>query len=166
MLTAVTDTMSVKYFDTLAYVQRSKELQKDPEALATYQVKQIESAIETAVNHIQQDTHSKEFATKTDLVEVKNELKADIADVRNELKADIADVRNELKADIASVRNELKADIADVRSELKYDIKNLEIKMEKMRFDMLKFIIWTGLGGIITLGGFLGGMLAKGFDWI
>lgn len=54
--------MSVKYFDTLEYVRKAKEL-KDPEALAEYQVKQIETAIETAVNQIE----SKDLATKKDL---------------------------------------------------------------------------------------------------
>lgn len=54
--------MSVKYFDTLEYVRKAKEL-KDPEALAEYQVKQIETAIEIAVNQIE----SKDLATKKDL---------------------------------------------------------------------------------------------------
>lgn len=72
------------------YVQKSTEI-KNPEALATYQIKQIESAIET---------YSKELTTKSDLLQ--------------------------------------------------------------LRYDMLKFIVWTGLGSVITLGG----MIAHGFHWI
>jgi uncharacterized protein YgbK (DUF1537 family) len=44
----------------------------------------------------------------------------------------------------------------------KTDIKQLEVKIEQYRYDSLKFIIWTGIGVVITLGG----MIAKGFHWV
>lgn len=81
-----TTTMNMKYFDTLEYVRKAKEL-RDPEALAEYQVKQIETAIETAVSHIHAE--NKKLATKGDLnhLEHKLELKIDlkIANLRDDL---------------------------------------------------------------------------------
>lgn len=136
------DNMSIKYFDTLEYVKQSSEI-KDPGALAAYQVKQMELAIETAVRYVKNDVHedinNKQLATKGDIGILKNE----INDVRNEIK----DVRNEIK----DVRNELKSDIKDVRGEIK-----------DLRYDTLKFIVWTGVAVIFTLGG----ILAHGFHWI
>ena len=37
--------------------------------------------------------------------------------------------------------------------EIKQQIKELELVIEKIRFDSLKFIIWTGVAVVITLSG-------------
>jgi len=58
-----------------------------------------------------------ELATKADIANLRTE----IADLRTELKGDIASVRTE----IADLRTELKGDIADLRTELKGDIADL-----------------------------------------
>ena len=58
------------------------------------------------------DTSS--LATKTDLDEVRSELKLEIA----ELRSDLDEVRSELKLEIAELRSELKVEIAGVRSDL------------------------------------------------
>lgn len=147
---AIPRDMTIKYFDTFEYVRKSKEI-KDPEDLAAYQVKQIESAIETAVQFVQHDIHNKDFSTK-----------ADVTETKTELKTDIQAVKTELKDEIQAVRTELKDEIQTVRTELKNDIINLDLKIAELRYDMLKFIIWTGLGGVIALGG----MMARGFHWI
>ncbi len=77
-------TMSIKYIDTLEYVQKAKELQ-DPEALAQYQVKKIESAIELGVQQavneaqkVREEFHSNDFATKSDMALLRTELQNDI----------------------------------------------------------------------------------------
>lgn len=62
---------------------------------------------------------NEEFATKSDLLAVRSELKADIGAVKSELKTDIFDLRSELKTDISDLRSELKTDISNLRSELK-----------------------------------------------
>ena len=49
-------------------------------------------------------------ATKTDLAELRDELKGDFS----ELKGDLAELRTETKADIAELRTETKADIANL----------------------------------------------------
>ncbi len=53
-------------------------------------------------------TVARDVATKSDIAEVRTE----IAELRTELKSDIAEGR----AEIAEVRNELKADIAEMRT--------------------------------------------------
>ncbi len=40
-------------------------------------------------------------------------------------------------------------------------IHGIELKIEQLRYDSLKFIIWTGIGVVVAIGG----MLAKGFHW-
>ena len=56
-------------------------------------------------------------ATKADIADVRTEL----AEVKAELKADINELRAELKADINELRAELKADANELRAELKAD---------------------------------------------
>jgi hypothetical protein len=161
MITAPDNNMSIKYFDTPEYVQKSKKI-KDQGDLAEHQAKQIESALETAVQYVKTDytqqietlrneVHNQDLASKGDLFTVRNELKAEITVARNELKTDIETVRTELKTDIASVRTELKGDIKD------------------LRYDTLKFIVWTGVSVVVSVGGMLMGILgamAHGFHWI
>ena len=67
---------------------------------------------------------------RTELAEVKAELKADIAAVQTELKADINELRAELKADIAAVQTELKADANQIRAELKADIAAVQTELK------------------------------------
>lgn len=70
-------TMTMKYFDTLEYVRKAKEI-KNPEELAEYQVKKIEEAMENLAQHVHDDIASKELATKADLMLLKSDLKLEI----------------------------------------------------------------------------------------
>jgi hypothetical protein len=87
--------MSIKYIDTLEYVRKAKEL-RDPEALAEYQVKKIESALEAGVKQaideavkIRDEFNDKDLATKGDLNLLRSELKSDMSLLRSELKNDM-----------------------------------------------------------------------------
>ncbi len=57
---------------------------------------------------------------------------------------------------------QLEVDIKQLEVDLKLDIKQLEVKLERYRYDSLKFTIWTGIGVVVVLGG----MLVKGFHWL
>ncbi len=56
---------------------------------------------------------------RSDLKDLRTELKSDIGDLRTELKSDIGDLRTELKSDIGDLRTELKSDIGDLRSDVR-----------------------------------------------
>lgn len=74
-------TATVKHFDVLDFVDQSKALGVD-EKVAKYQARQIEQAIEIAVDIIKQDVENKELATKGDVMSMKSEItsiKSDIA---------------------------------------------------------------------------------------
>jgi hypothetical protein len=51
----------------------------------------------------------------------------------------------------------------------KGDVRESELRLlreiEVVRYATLKFVISTGVGVVVTLGGTLGGMIAKGFHW-
>ena len=85
---------------------------------------------------------------KTEIAEVKSELKADIAEVRTE----ITEVKSELKADIAEVRTE----IAEVKSELKAEIAEVRTEVAAVRtemaerFEALYKQLWLLGLGIVT----------------
>lgn len=59
-------TAVIKHFDTLDYVEKSKELGVD-ENVAKYQARQIEQAIDIAVNTARTEIENKELATKHDI---------------------------------------------------------------------------------------------------
>lgn len=59
-------TAILKHFDTLNYVEKSKELGVD-ENIAKYQARQIEQAIDIAVNTARTEIENKELATKHDI---------------------------------------------------------------------------------------------------
>jgi len=67
-----------------------------------------------------------ELATKADIANVRTE----IADLRTELKEDMANLRAELKEDMANLRAELKEDMVNLRAELKEDMANLRAELK------------------------------------
>ena len=88
--------MNVYAFDTHKFVERFKGA-KTPDEQA-----------QAVVSVIHESQRNADLATKSDLHEVRNELKGDIHEVRSELKGDIHEVRNELKLEIEAVKGELK----------------------------------------------------------
>jgi ribosomal protein L29 len=127
-------------FNQFAYTDRLSRGGFTPE-----QARASAEALETALSDV--------VATKTDITELKGELKADITELRGELKADIAELRGELKADIAELRGEFKADIAElrgeiatVRAEVAQVETRLELKIVQAKNDTLKWIFTFNLG--------------------
>ena len=111
-------------------------------------------------------------ATKTDLSEVKAELKGDIADLKAELKGDIADLRTELKGDIADFRTELHelegrvnlhfvqidGKLADINvrfAEINARFAEQNSKFDAAKLEMLRWMIGTQL----TMAGIIIGVL-------
>ena len=128
MLFNIENSKEVEMFNALAY---SKELEQ-----AGFSRDQAEATINVFYRFMEHN-----FSTKSDLMDVKGELKIDIMNLRSELKEDIANLRSELKEDIANLRSELKEDIANLRSELKEDIASLRSDFAKLRneFAELKY---------------------------
>jgi len=92
-------------FDTLKYAKKLE--------VAGVTRKQAEAQAE-ATAEVLHDLVSDTIATKKDVTDVRTELK----EVKAELKQDIADLRAELKQDIADLRTELKQDIANVKVDM------------------------------------------------
>lgn len=90
------------------------------------QVSLLEKDIETLRDNV---------ASKTDLIEVRNELKNEIIEVRNELKNEINEVRNELKNEI----NEVRKDIELIRKEVVIKADKIDIERTK-----IQLIMWVG----------------------
>lgn len=136
--------MTMKYLDTLEYVRKAKEI-IDPEALAESQVKKIESAIETAVQYVRSDViqikeeiNNKEFATKGDIQLLRSEMAT---------KVEVQLLRKDVETMDKTIRADIKKDMAD------------------LRFDMVKWIVSTGIAVTATLGSMLGAILAHLFHW-
>ena len=125
--------------DTLAFSKKLREAGAD-ERLAGAIVEGITAA----------DTS--ELATKSDLGEVKAEVKAEIADVKTELKAEIAG----LDVKIGDVKTELKAEIADVKADVRAVTDKLgtmatKAELGDVKADILKWMF----GAIIAQTGII-----------
>jgi hypothetical protein len=79
--------LSMRHFDTLDFVKQSKKLGVD-EPIAEYQARQIEEAIDIAVDNARVEIESKELATKKDILAVNKEIeliRREIEVVRKEI---------------------------------------------------------------------------------
>ena len=101
--------MNAVAFDTLAFSKRLQKAGVPPIQAEAHASAQSDLLAHHLLNAV---------ATKSDLAEVKAELKTDLAEVKAELKADLAEVKAELKSDLAEVKAELKADLAEVKDDL------------------------------------------------
>ncbi len=102
---------------------------------------------DTAERAVEGLAYAREVATKTDLAELKTELKQDISELRAEFKQDIGELRVEFKQDIS----ELKGDIGELKGdigELKGGIAALETKM--LRWSIVMTGITIGAVGLIV----------------
>jgi len=85
------------------------------------------------------------LATKADLADLAT--KADLAAVRTE----IAELRTELKTGIAELRTELKTEIAELRMELKTEIAETKTDLLKWIIGAIGFQTVVILGALISL---------------
>ena len=60
-------------------------------------------------------------ATKSDVRDLRSELKTEIKDLRTELKAEIGQVRDDVKVDIGQLRDDVKVDIGQLRDDVKVE---------------------------------------------
>ena len=90
---------------------------------------------------------------KADKIEV-SEVKTELKNLRVELKADINDVKTELKTDISALRVEFKSDVNSVKSELN-ELRD-ELMSQGRRIDSIetgiKTLQWTMTAGLAVLG--------------
>jgi len=107
--------------------------------------REIVIEVESIVRH-QLHMDISNLATRSELLQTKDELRKEIHEFRDELKGDIYNLRVELKEDIHNLRDELKSENHQLRLELKGDISRLEVRMEAGFKDQLKWIIVLMLG--------------------
>ncbi len=104
--------IAIKYFDTLAFVKKSKKFGA-PEELAEYQIKEYEKAIETAVANMKEEFKIADLATKQDLFAVKEDLLA----TKVELKKEILDSEKGLRSEMALLKSELQKEVIHSRNQ-------------------------------------------------
>jgi ribosomal protein L29 len=92
-------------------------------------------------------------AVRTEIAELRTELKTEIAELRSDLKTEIAELRSDLKTEIAELTTELKTEIAELRSDLKTEIAELKIEIGGIKIELLKWIIGAiGFQTVVILG--------------
>ncbi len=130
--------MAALAIDTLKVAKRLREAGfSDPQA-------------EAVVATVQEAAEGADLATRSDLAELRSEIKFDLAELRAELKAAIAELRAELKAELAELRVELRAEIAAVRAEMRALELRFEAKLEALKADILNRIFGLILGAVVV----------------
>lgn len=163
-----------KHFDVLEFVKQSKALGVNDQ-LAEYQARQLENVIDIASVTSREEFNANELATKVDLKTLEVELaklgaetkqadaklSVEIKQVEAKLSIEIKQVEAKLSIEIKELEKKLSVELKELETKLSVAIKDVDGKIERYRYDTLKFIVWTGIGVVITLGG----LLAKGFHW-
>ena len=131
----------LKIFETLEGVLGKEKALKVAEAIE----KLVEERRETLKVELKEEL-TKELATKHDLKIVEQSLRALIEQCRGELQREIEEVKGELKAEIEQVKGELKAEIEQVKGELKAEIEQVRGEIQKVKNDLLKWLIVLFIG--------------------
>ncbi len=91
------------------------------------------------------------------IVNYMHELKAaGFTDQQSEVQA------RQLERIVIEIQNEAatKRDLSELSTK-----KDLELAIERLRYETLRFVVWTGVGCSVTIVASITGMLAKGFHW-
>lgn len=95
------------------------------------------------------------------IVNYMHELKqAGFTDRQSQVQArQLEKVFNEIQKEAAT-----KKDLTELatKKDLELTKQDLELAIEKLRYETLRFVVWTGVGVIVALGG----MMSKGFHWL
>jgi len=117
--------MAAVTFDTLKFVETLKGAGV-PETQA--------KAFSTAV---QESHEAAELATKADLREYESTIRSDLEKLEVGLSHEIGNLRHETKQDIAELRHE----IGDLRKDMDVRFAGVDARLEKMKFELLKWLI-------------------------
>lgn len=82
-----------------------------------------------------------------------------VFEVKQEIKQEI---KQEFQIHDLATKQDVKAETSLIR-------KEIDLAIEKLRHETLKFVVWTGVGVVVFLGSgliTLGTMIAKGFHWV
>jgi predicted amino acid-binding ACT domain protein len=166
--------MTALAFDTLKFAQtlrdKAKFTQEQSEglALAISDTTSNQLATKENLNQVERDIRSDirqlDLSVKADISAIKSELKTEITTLRSALNTEIATLRSELNTEITALKSELNTEITTLRSELKTETTSLrseikasegrlEVKIETLRSDVLKWIVSSiGFQTIVILG--------------
>lgn len=89
-----------------------------------------------------------------------------IVNYMHDLKqAGFTDKQSEVQArQLEQIVTEVKSELAtkqDLELAIAATKRDLELAIEKLRYETLRFVVWTGIGVVMTLSA----LLAKGFHW-
>lgn len=141
-----------KHFDAFRYAQRLKIAGLEPK-LADLQAETLNEAVEDMINTFP-------YATKTDLSELRTDVKADIA----ELRTDITEFKAEVKAEIQDVKNKvelLEQKVDFLRKDMESGFEKIVINTHlQITQNANKTILWN----MATMASLLG-VVAKAVHW-
>ena len=86
------------------------------------------------------------------------------AEVVAEVMEQQVQIMNEQQSEIDFLKNResaTKGDLRETELRLQKEIEVVRRELATIRYETIKFIVWTGVGVVVVLGG----MLAKGFHW-
>jgi hypothetical protein len=112
------------------------------------------ASLETPAEHIATqifDAIHQNVATKADLRETEARLQASIDSLRSDLKGEINSVQADLKGEMSAVRADLEGDVSTVRTDLKGDIASLRIEIERVRSELIRWVVGIGFAQVATL---------------
>ncbi|HEY3911490.1 MAG TPA: coiled-coil domain-containing protein [Stellaceae bacterium] len=77
--------------------------------------------------------------------------KADLREMETRLQANIDAIRVDLRSDIDTVRSALKGEIGAVRADLKGDIATLRTEIERVRSELIRWVVGIGFAQVAMI---------------
>ena len=122
------------------------QIRKDIKEL-DYKIAQLRKDGEEFAAETKREIEKLRSETKKEIEKFKSEVKQDIEQLKSEVKQDIEQLKSETKQDIENLRSEIKRDIKELAAETKKDIKELdhrivrlEVRIEQIKTDILKWV--------------------------
>jgi autotransporter translocation and assembly factor TamB len=90
-------------------------------------------------------------ATKTDLREMASGLQADLREMESRLQVDLRETEARLQVDVREAEARLQTNIGSLRSEVNGEIGNLRIEIERVRSELIRWVVGIGFAQVATI---------------
>ena len=133
-------------FDThrfIKYLTASGFTEKQAEALANEQVQLLNSNLATKVDAL---------AIEAGVEKVKGDLELKLEKVKSDLELKLEKLKSDLELKLENVKSDLGLKLENVKGDLELKIENVRVDIEKVKSDLLKWMVMAMIaqGGLIV----------------
>ncbi|MCW7554489.1 gp58-like family protein [Endozoicomonas gorgoniicola] len=101
--------------------------------------------MQEAIMQIQLQSERSYLALKSDITDLRSEVRTEISGLRSEMRTEITGLRSEMRTEITGLRSEMQTEISGLRSEMHKETGSIRSELGNMHRQY-----WITFGGLIT----------------